>query len=300
MTGLAVASCFPEAVQEAAGGNPLPMLAGGLFGLLPDTLDFKAVRFFARHDMDIVPDPLDPDMQLVADGLAAGLAHAQRTRRTVRLRLHTIRLGADSWQSYTVRFDPAGAVHAALGPVQTTGGRPLAESDSGEADAPAPARLAIGYEARVTVTILDGPMLALEPLPDGRIKIEFIPWHRAWSHSLILAAVAGALVGLAAGATTGWIAALAWAAHSLVDQLGFLGSALLFPLNRTRLPGLQLARSGDAGANLALVWLAGLTLFWNLARLSVPPVPVNGARLFVCAGLLPLGLLALGRRVIPQ
>ncbi len=296
MTGLAVASCFPEAVREAAAGNPLPMLAGGVFGLLPDTIDFKAVKFFSRHEMDIVPDPLAPDMQMVADGIACGIAHAHRTRKTVRLRLHTIRLGADAWQAYAVRFAPDGAVHAALGPVQTTGGRPLAETEPGEATAPTPARLAIGYEARVSVAILDGPMLAFVPLPDGRIKIEFIPWHRAWSHSLLLAAAAGVAIGLAADATTGWIAALAWTAHSLVDQLGFLGAALLFPLKRERLPGLQLARSGDAGPNLALVWFAGLALFWNLARLAVPPVPLNGARLFVCAGLLPLSLLALGHR----
>ena len=38
--GLAVASCFPEAVRQAAAGNPWPMLTGGFFALLPDLFVF--------------------------------------------------------------------------------------------------------------------------------------------------------------------------------------------------------------------------------------------------------------------
>lgn len=292
ITGLAVASCLPPAVREAAAGNPIPMVAGGLFGLLPDALDFKIVRFFARHDIEIVPDPLAPDMPMVAEAVAWAAGQARRTGRPVRLRLAPIRLGADAWQAYTVRFDPAGAVRAGLGPVQTTGGRPLAEAPAAAAEVQAPVRFVIGYEARVAVTILDGPLLALAPQPDGRVRVEFIPWHRAWSHSLLLAGGAGLVTGFLAGGTVGWVAALAWAAHSLVDQAGFLGAALLYPVSRTRFPGLQLARSNNAWANLALVWMAGLLLFWNLARFGLPPVPINGFRLFLLGGLLPLGLLA--------
>jgi hypothetical protein len=151
----------------------------------------------------------------------------------------------------------------------------------------------IGYEARVDVTILDGPMLAFVPQPDGRLRIDFIPWHRAWSHSLVLAAAAGAALAPLAGPVTGAIAAAAWAAHVAADQLGFLGSALFYPFSRKRFTGLQLTRSMHATGNLTAVWLAGLLLFWNLARFGNPPVDVNGPRLLIGLGLLPLGLLYL-------
>lgn len=296
IAGLAAASCFPGAVQEAARGNPLPMLAGGFFGLLPDALDFKGARFLARHDMEIIPDPLEPDMQMVADGLACAIDQAFRTKKTIRARLQTIQLGADAWQHYTVKFSADGGLTTALGAVCTMGGRPLAEpmEETGTARARAP--LVIGYEATVAVTILDGPMLAFVPLPDGRIRIDFIPWHRAWSHSLVLAAAAGLLLAPAAGWLTGLTAFAGWAAHALADQLGFLGSALFYPFSRKRMPGFQFTKSGDMMPNLSLVWMSVLVLFWNLARFASPPVPVNGARLLVLAGLLPLGLLLLWKR----
>lgn len=291
MLGLTAASCFPPAVRAAAEGNPFPMLAGGLFGILPDALDFKFARFFAKHDMEIAPDPAAPDMQLVADALACALRQCRSTGKTIRVRLRTVPLGADEWQAYTVRFGSDGAIRAELGPVSTTGGRPLRETEPDEGEANVPFHLAIGYEADVKVDILDGPMLAFEPLPDGRARFDFIPWHRAWSHSLVLAAAAGAALAPLAGPLTGAIAAAAWAAHIAADQLGFLGSALFYPFSRKRFTGLQLTRSMHAAGNLTAVWLGALVLFWNLARFGNPPVDVSGPRLLLGLGLLPLALL---------
>jgi membrane-bound metal-dependent hydrolase YbcI (DUF457 family) len=296
IAGVAAASCFPGAVEEAVRGNPLPMLAGGFFGLMPDALDFKGARFLARHDLEIVPDPLEPDMQMVADGVALGLDRARQTKKPIRIRLHPIQLGADAWQAYQVTFSPDGGIETALGAVRTTGGRPLSEASGETGAARVKAGLVIGYEATVEMTILDGTMLGFVPLADGRIRIEFIPWHRAWSHSLVLAAAAGLLVAPAAGGLTGLTAFAGWAAHALADQLGFLGSALFWPLSRKRLPGFQFTRSMDSLANLTLVWLSVLLIFWNLARFGLPPVPVNGARLLVAGGLLPLGILYLLRK----
>lgn len=47
ITGVAIATFFPEVVQQAAGGSLLPML-GGIAGILPDTLDFKFARYLKR------------------------------------------------------------------------------------------------------------------------------------------------------------------------------------------------------------------------------------------------------------
>ena len=57
--GIAAASCFPAAVQAGAEGNPLYFILGGIFGLLPDTLDFKFYRFIYSHDVEITPDDQD-------------------------------------------------------------------------------------------------------------------------------------------------------------------------------------------------------------------------------------------------
>ena len=56
-SGIAAASFFPWSVQAAAEGNPLYFILGGIFGLLPDTADFKFYRFFYRHDVNIELDP---------------------------------------------------------------------------------------------------------------------------------------------------------------------------------------------------------------------------------------------------
>ena len=64
VTGVALASCWPEAVQSASQGNPVFFLLGGIGGLLPDTADFKFARYFFRHDVEIIPDPVRPDPQL--------------------------------------------------------------------------------------------------------------------------------------------------------------------------------------------------------------------------------------------
>jgi hypothetical protein len=47
ITGVALATFFPEVAQAGAHGSLLPML-GGIGGILPDTLDFKFARYFEK------------------------------------------------------------------------------------------------------------------------------------------------------------------------------------------------------------------------------------------------------------
>ena len=51
MSGVAVASFGPWAVDAALHGNPIFFILGGACGILPDTLDFKFYRFFYKHDV---------------------------------------------------------------------------------------------------------------------------------------------------------------------------------------------------------------------------------------------------------
>jgi len=264
--GVAVAACFPEAVRAGAAGNPLYFLLGGVCGLLPDSLDFKLGRFLHRHDVEVTPDPLRPDARLIADAVAAAVNRAHASGEAVRIKLNTIRLGTDLWQSYTVALDVARReVRVLYGPKVDTGAQPVHAPPTASAKAGARLNCAIrlDYFAAVTVDIFDGPVFCMTPLP-GSVRAAFQPWHRRWTHSLVTGLIPGLAAGAGAGLTAGLVATLAWWAHIVADQLGFMGSALAFPFRHRRFEGLKVAPSTEAGPSLAAVALSVLVIYWRL------------------------------------
>lgn len=212
-SGLAVASFVPGVVADAERGGLLIAL-GGAAAMLPDFLDFRFARFLERRDADIAPDAQTPDPQALADALAREIALArQGAPRTVQL--HPTRVSTVEWVLYQVRFDvPRGEV------VVTLNGR--------EARA-AVGALEYGYDGALEIIELGGPSLKFIALPNGTVRIEFLPWHRVWSHSLVLAVVLGLVLGALLNPTAGVVAALGMAIHILEDQLGFMGSNLFCP-----------------------------------------------------------------------
>lgn len=307
--GVAAASCFPQAVAAGAQGNPLYFLLGAVFGLLPDTLDFKFVRFFEKHDILVVPDPHNPDPQMVADAVALAVNRAGTAGKPVRIKLGTVRLGADRWQQYSVHFNVAGGtVEAEVGPVVNTGACPVddphvAGPNSARRPPSASARLAypvaIDYEATNIVNIFDGPILQMTPAPGGPVRVEFIPWHRRWSHSLVTALLAGLVAGALVDPLAGAVVFSAMAAHALLDQLGFMGSSLLFPFRRKRSTGLGMTHSDRPLPNLAAVWLSCILVFWNLNRsMAFPAVHANLLQMLIAGALIPLGVFAIADRIL--
>ena len=303
MSGLAAASCFPSTVDAAAQGNPLYFLLGGIAALLPDTLDFKLLRYFYRHDAEVVPDPLAPDPQMIAGAIAGAIDTAARRRTPFRLRLHTIRLGTDRWQRYRLRLDPAERqVTVSIVDVVDTGGNP----ESGPKTAPKTGTAAflpplrLDYTAETDVDIFDGPHFEMIPGPDGAVTPVFIPWHRQCSHSVAAGILLAVPAGLIWGSLAGAVTFCALLAHVLLDQLGYMGSNLFWPFTRRRAPGLKLHHSSGATPNLAAVWGSALLIYANLAINTVPPLspPPNPLRLFLFAGALPIGLLMFLRKRI--
>jgi len=299
--GVAAAACFPGTAEAGADGNPLYFLLGGVFGLLPDTFDFKFYRFFYRHDVEVTPDPRDPDAGLIADALAQAFAQAHGSGRPVRVKLNTIRHGADLWERYSVRFDVSErAVHVCYGRFVDTGGSPVpgrTPAARPEATARLPCDIKLDYRAETIVDIFDGPLFELRPTCDGRVAPVFIPWHRQWSHSLVLALAAGLLAAAVFGPLAGLVAAGAYALHVVADQLGFMGSNLWFPFQRERKPGLGLVQSAHPAWNLFAVWLSGVIVFWNLYCISPFRVGYfNIVTLCFYALALPAGAYALLRR----
>ena len=272
ITGVTIATFFPEVVQQAAGGSVLPML-GGIAGILPDTLDFKFARYFERYDLEIDPGP-DPDARDIAEQVVGAMRRAYETRKPQNIMLHTIRLGADLWRQYTIRFDPEqNEVAVRIGPVVNTGQVPLPGSEPVGAEE---ARVKVGvplvhtYDAENRIDIFSGPSFKFERR-DNKLHIHFLDWHRRWSHSLTLAAAVGLVAGLLFGKWAGIVAGLGFAGHVLEDQLGFMGSNLFYPFTKERSTGLQLLRSGDAIPNFLTVWTSVALILFNLDRFSAQP-----------------------------
>ena len=278
ITGVAVATFFPEVVHTAAQNLAFGLVLGGLAGLLPDTLDFKFVRYFERLDDEIDPAKITteaghPDPQAIAERIAAAMDRAHEGDRRVKVHLHTLKLGADLWRQYSLAFDlEHNEVVVRLGPVVTTGQVPFAGSEVPGLE-PGRARVAAPilhtYDAEVTIDIFSGPSLAFEKADDA-VRVTFLPWHRAWTHSLFLVLLLG-VVGWMIEPVYGLVMALAALAHILEDQMGFMGTNFLFPLTRRRTLGWKWFRSGDAIPNTMTVWVCLAVILLNLDRFSAAP-----------------------------
>jgi membrane-bound metal-dependent hydrolase YbcI (DUF457 family) len=284
VTGVAVATFFPEVVQGAVQNLAFGPVLGGLAGLLPDTLDFKFVRYLERRDGEIDPAKItteagQPDPQAIAGRIATAMDLAYQSGKRVKVHLHTLRLGAGLWRQYYISFDlDHDEVVVDLGPVVTTGQVSLAGSEipgAGAGRARVQAPILHTYEGEIAIDILSGPSLAFEKAGDA-VRVTFLPWHRAWTHSIFLMALLG-IVGLWIGPGYGLVMALAVLAHIVVDQMGYMGSNLLFPLTRQRTPGWKWFHSGEAIPNFLAVWISLAVILLNLDRFSaaplIPPLP---------------------------
>lgn len=273
ITGVALATFFPEVVQAGTEGSLLPML-GGIGGILPDTLDFKFVRYFERYDVEIDPG-VDPDPGAIADALVDAMRRAYDDGEPQNVMAHTIRLGPDLWREYAVRFEPeAGEVAVRVGPLVNTGQVPYAGTkpeENAEVRRTVDVPLVHTYSDEYKINIFSGPSFRFVR-EDDRLHVHFLDWHRRWSHSLTLSVVLGGLVALLLGPWAGFVAGLGFAGHVLEDQTGHMGSNLFWPFTRKRKPGLGLIHSGDAIPNFLTVWTSVALILFNLDRFSATPI----------------------------
>lgn len=279
VTGVAVATFFPEIVHGASQNLSFGPLLGGFAALLPDTLDFKFVRYLERRDEEIDPAKItteagNPDPQAIAERIASAMNRASESGERVKIHLHTLRLGPDLWRQWSVAFDPVhNQVLVRTGLAVTTGQVPYVGSEipgpeMGRADVDS--RILCTYGAEIQIDILSGPSLVFERAGDA-VEVVFLPWHRAWTHSLGMALLLGA-IGAFFSPVYGLVMALGVLTHIVEDQFGYLGSNLWFPLTRRRTTGLKLFHSGDALPNFLAVWIGMSVILLNLDRFSAAPV----------------------------
>ncbi len=291
ISGVAAASFYPWAVEAAQNGNPAFFILGAVAGILPDTIDFKFYRYFYHHEIYVYPHPDKLDPQPVADAIAAAITEAAATGRPVRVKLSTIQLSADNWRQYRVRIDSdTGEVRMQFGPVVSTGQMPQPDT-RGESRPVAVAKFSAAvrqsYEPVYTVDIFDGPSFLFKRIESGAVEIEFLPWHRNWSHSFAVGALLAGAVSLWSW-QAGAVVFSAYAIHIIEDQLGYMGSNLFSPFSRKRSPGLKWMRSGDALPNFTTVWFCCLLIFWNLyAAIPDPFYYFSFIRLMTYAMIIP-------------
>jgi len=259
----------PGVVESAAQGSYLIVL-GGFFGLLPDWLDFKFVRYFEHH-VNIDPDPGNLDPQIIASAVAAEIDRAAETGQAIRVQLHNIPLGPNRWRQYRIRFDSeCNEVLVAIGPIVNSAQAPLDETGQRMARVKPNVKLNYTYDDDLIVDIFNGPSFAFVPKAHG-VDVQFLPWHRAWSHSFTLAALLGLIMGVLFGSIqAGLVAFVGMSAHIVEDQLGYLGSNLFWPVTKERSAGARLLHSGDAIPNFLAVWTALVLILFNLDRFSAP------------------------------
>ncbi len=315
ITGVAIATFFPEVVRQAELGVLLPML-GGIGGILPDTIDFKFARYWEKFDVEIDPGP-QPDAAVIADALVAAMRGAYESGKDCNVIVHTIRMGADLWREYTIRFIPdSDEIAVRIGPLVNTGQVPLAGSEpenAGEVHRKVGAPVRNTYSEEYKVNIFSGPTFRFAREGE-QVRVHFLDWHHRWTHSLLLAIAVGAVMGLLVGLLTGdWITAgwgglvmgLGFAGHVLEDQLGHMGSNLFWPLTRKRIPGPGLIHASDAIPNFLTVWTSAALILFNLDRFSGAARLLPSSYLLIAVGLPGFilgGLYVLGqsRRAHPQ
>lgn len=261
----------------------------------------RFARYWEKFDLEIDPG-LEPNADTMADQLVSAMRKAYDTGVSQNVIAHTIRLGADLWREYVIRFAPEeGEVAVSVGPLVNTGQVAYVGT---EPEGATEARRQVGvpmvhtYSDKYRVNIFTGPTFRFTREGD-RLVVDFLDWHHRWSHSLLLAAAAGVVMGLFLAvigerALALWGGVLTWlgfSGHVLEDQLGHMGSNLFWPLTRKRIPGPGLIHAGDAIPNFLTVWTSLALILFNLDRFSSNPVLPH---LPYCLGVIGVPWLVLG------
>ena len=281
ISGIAAATFIPQVMNMAQSPSEksLIIVLGGIFGILPDTLDFKFAQFFEKYDYRVDPDPKNPDPQAIVDTLAKAINDAHKSGQAKSILFHTIKKESDVWRQYRLYFDiENNKVRVTMGPLVNTSKKPFPGTEiSGSTTAEADVNCKLCqqvYDKETFVDIMSGPSFCFVPQKDGSMKLDFLSWHRRWSHSLTMGLACGLLGWLFMGMYFGFAKALVYGiaittgfwVHVLEDQLGYMGSNLLWPFTKEKTVGTKSMHSGDAMPNFSTVWLALVLIFYNMCQ----------------------------------
>lgn len=328
VSGIAASTFIPEVVRMSAtsrldgisSGNSFIICLAGLYGVLPDTMDFKMGRFFSIADYEIDPDPRDPDPQKMADTLGRAIEEADQTGEEIKVQFFPIQLGANRWRQYVIIYEED-AVAIQLNEIVSTSQLPIPGTEpegervgrykfenttlKGRSDDLDWLNRGIRWlrekfkgkkEGRgglkpSTIDILSGTQFAFEKESDGRVYQNWLPWHRTWSHSYVLGAILSIpafvipyLLQLNNWWLYGIVSFLGFAVHITEDMTGHIGGSLLWPLLKARTEGFEMFRASDPRTNTTIIYSAVVLIIWNLDRFTTNLIPMLGKSYF---GFLP-------------
>ncbi|NLB35083.1 MAG: metal-dependent hydrolase [Elusimicrobia bacterium] len=311
VSGVAAATFIPEVVRmstsarmdvDGAASSFIIVLAG-MFGMLPDTLDFKFGQFFQKPKFVVDPDPLNPDPQAIADAFAKAVNEAGSTGKEVRIQFFPIQLGGNEWRQYCIFFEK-NSVSVQINEKVSTSQIPSPGTAPKENRS---ATAYFDYELKprtdkldwlnklirktrqmikgpdkpktnippTTIDILSSSMFGLELEDDGRVFFNWLPWHRTWTHSYVLGAMLSipvALIALFFGLEKWWlyglVAFIGFAVHVTEDMTGHIGGSLLWPILPQRTEGYELFKASDPRTNFSVIYAAFVLSIFNIDRFS--------------------------------
>lgn len=307
MSGVAAASFIaPAVVKAAAERSALPgaeasfiLCLGGLFGIMPDTLDFKLGQFFSKAEVDVECDPENPDPQKMAETIGKTMDEVHETGKYKRVQLFPMRLGSNLWRQYVIKFDGnTNEVIVVLNEIVSTSQVPFPGTEPKEnrvGKYKLKGELLETHGRPSVVDILSGPQFGFHK-EKGKVTVEFLPWHRTWSHSYVLGlllAIPFALIPWLAGFSYwylyGLTAFLGFATHITEDLTGHMGGSLIWPFIKKRSDGLSLFRASNPHANFSVDFISTVIILFNLARFTNPDlIPIHPILYFFYFLIIPL------------
>ncbi len=279
VSGVAISTFLAKAVAMSWTESSFILVLGGLFGIMPDTLDFKVGQFFSKADYEVDCDPNEPDPQKMAEQIGKAMDEAYESGRLVKCQLYPMRLGVDLWRQYVIKFDgDANEVVVIINDIVTTSQKPYIGT--------APKENRVGrYKIKgnmlethgrpSVVDIMSGPQYGFKRVKDW-VEVEFLPWHRTWSHSYILGLILALPVWIIASLVTSWsmgwlyglVAFLGFSIHLTEDLTGHMGGSLLWPFKKERTSGLCLFKASNPHANFSIDYACLCIIVWNINRLG--------------------------------
>ncbi len=293
ISGIAVATFFQQAIHMASQESSFILCLGGLFGILPDTLDFKLAKYFYKSDVEIKPDPNKLDAREIANGIAQAVNKAIETGKGS-VQLHTMQLASNRWRSYQLRFDTkTSEICVDIGPEVDTGqipfdGTELTDPEKAHARVKVNCEFYQQFDKVSNIAIMTGPCFEFEKRADGKMEIVFLPWHRQWSHSFTLGMLIAFIVGLISyfcvpeGPNPELYTLPRWTLYPLIilfgsmvhiieDSTGFMGNNLFYPFTKKRTNGLGFMSASEGIPNFFFVWTATILILFNLDRFRWAP-----------------------------